>query len=140
MGEYHNILFRNSYEKSIEAIRDAEYAFNDKRRSMTLNRIYYTIFYSVNALSYKDGFSTSKHLQLLGWFNKKYINQEKVFSKEMGGIYKSAFLNRQEADYSMATAVKMSDDQILDALNNARLFVEQIFDHLNVEFPENQAP
>jgi uncharacterized protein (UPF0332 family) len=34
-----------------------------------MNRIYYGLFYVVNCLALIDGFTTSKHTQLIGYFN-----------------------------------------------------------------------
>ncbi|MHB8581552.1 MAG: HEPN domain-containing protein [Ignavibacteriaceae bacterium] len=62
------------------------------------NRIYYSIFYIVSALAMQYNFSTSKHMELLGWFNKNFVFTGKV-SIEMKNIYKDAFENRQESDY-----------------------------------------
>ncbi|MEI7812430.1 MAG: HEPN domain-containing protein [Ignavibacteria bacterium] len=73
MDEFKTILINNCINKSREAVEDAEFNFNNERISTALNRIYYSVFYSVLALAYKDDFITSKHLQLKGWFNKKYI-------------------------------------------------------------------
>lgn len=46
----------------------------------------------------QNNFSTSKHSQLLSWFNRNYVKTGKV-NKEMGKIYKKQFENRLEGDY-----------------------------------------
>ncbi len=33
-------------------------------------------FYMLSALALKHGFSTSKHKQLIGWFNKQFVKEE----------------------------------------------------------------
>jgi uncharacterized protein (UPF0332 family) len=43
-------------------------------------------------------YSTSKHKQLLGWFNKNFILTNKI-SKDIGKIYYHAYENRQSGDY-----------------------------------------
>ena len=46
---------------------------------MAVNRIYYGLYYAVTALAIKHRFETSKHLQLIGWFNKEFIaSQEHI--------------------------------------------------------------
>ncbi len=67
-------LFITSFlKKSKEALEDARINLENVRLANALNRIYYAIFYSVVALGYRDNFITSKHKQLMGWFNKKFI-------------------------------------------------------------------
>lgn len=46
--------------------------------STALNRLYYAIFYAVAALAQKFNFITSKHSQLLGWFNREFIKTGKL--------------------------------------------------------------
>ncbi len=70
MGKYDPQMLKLSLDKALEAIKGAEVAFNNDIKSMGLNRLYYAIFYSVTALAYNFGFITSKHLKLIGWFNK----------------------------------------------------------------------
>lgn len=62
------------------------------------NRIYYSIFYSVSALALKFDFSTSKHKQLLGWFNMNFIKTG-IIPAKYGKIYRNAYDKRQESDY-----------------------------------------
>ncbi|MHB8579317.1 MAG: HEPN domain-containing protein [Ignavibacteriaceae bacterium] len=88
------ILIKNCILKSGEALSDAEYNLKDKRYSSALNRIYYAVFYSVMALAYKEGFTTSKHSQWISWFNKKYIYEEKIFDPLLKDIYKHAYKQR----------------------------------------------
>jgi uncharacterized protein (UPF0332 family) len=79
--EDNRIIFVKRYlEKSNEALIDAKINIENERFSAALNRIYYTIFYSVIALGYKENFITSKHKQLLGWFNKFYIHEIKYLT------------------------------------------------------------
>jgi len=76
--------------KAESALDDAEFNMKHNRYSTTSNRIYYSIFYSVIALGYTENFITSKHKQLMGWFNKKFIFEEKIFDEELTKIYKEA--------------------------------------------------
>lgn len=46
-----------------------------------VNRIYYGIFYSVLALALSEKFETSKHHQLIGWFNREFIKTGKIDKK-----------------------------------------------------------
>ncbi len=75
---------------------------------LAYNRIYYSIYYVVSALALKNDFSSSKHSNLLGWFNKNYIITGKV-SKELGKIYNKAFETRQESDYEDMVTFEIED-------------------------------
>lgn len=98
---------------------------------MTLNRVYYSIFYSVLALAYKDGFVTSKHLQLKGWFNKKYIYEEKLFDEEMLKIYQKSYSDRQESDYEIIMSNEMEKEDIEKSLQHAKHFNDTIYSYLS---------
>ena len=68
------LLVSRALEKSDEAMQTAKLNLDNDLLSSAQNRIYYGIFYAVNALAYKYEFITSKHGQLLSWFNKKFIH------------------------------------------------------------------
>src|SRR3989304_624017 len=93
------------------------------------NRIYYSIFYSVISLGYLDSFITSKHNQLMGWFNKKYIYEEKIFNENLMKIYKEAYENRMESDYEIS--LPTSKDEISANLEKAKLFVNTLSDYIH---------
>jgi len=73
-----DIIINYSIEKSWEAARDAKLAIENNSFFNAENRIYYAIFYLVSALALKNEFSTSKHRQLMGWFNQNYIKTQKI--------------------------------------------------------------
>lgn len=60
-------------ERAFEALDDIQKMLDNGMLSAAMNRIYYAGFYIVSALVLLDGFSTSKHRQLIGYFNKNYI-------------------------------------------------------------------
>lgn len=66
MPEYNMILIKNCIDKSFTALNDVEYLLKDARKGAALNRLYYAIFYMVQALAHKENFVTSKHSQLMG--------------------------------------------------------------------------
>ena len=91
-------LIKYRIERAKETIQEAELSLKNKSLHLAQNRIYYSIFYIISALALKNNFSTSKHVQLLGWFNKNFILTNKI-SKEFGEIYITAFQYRQKGDY-----------------------------------------
>ena len=89
----------SAIRKSDEAILSAISSYQNEHYETWQNRLYYAIFYIVTALAYKNNFITSKHSQLMGWFNKNYIHENKIFDERCFSIYKEAFENRQKSDY-----------------------------------------
>lgn len=58
------------------------------------------MFYAVLALGLRHQFETSKHMQLMGWFNKNFIRTG-IFSPEIGSYLKTAFETRTNSDYKV---------------------------------------
>ena len=61
----------NTYQLTLRLTETNEF-------STAINRIYYGMFYALLALGLQNGYETSKHQQLLGWFNKEFVNTNKV--------------------------------------------------------------
>lgn len=111
-------------EKSTQAIKSAKDSLKMDNLETSQNRVYYAIFYVVSALAYKNDFMTSKHKQLMGWFNKKFIHENTIFKQEMFDIYKEAFSNRQKSDYEITFSVAQSDIEKL--IDKAIFFVNEV--------------
>lgn len=129
--ENKNILVRNSILKAQEALDDADHSINVKRYTMAQNRIYYAIFYAVTALGYLNNFTTSKHSELSGWFNKKFVYEESIFDDSMNSIYKIAYENRKKSDYDFT--YKIDPEKLSENLDKARIFVDNIVDYIKTQ-------
>jgi len=77
---------------------DVELLISHDRFRAAINRIYYSMFYSLLALGLKYQFETSKHAQLIGWFNKNFI-QEGLIDLNYGKIINKAYNRRTKGDY-----------------------------------------
>src|SRR3989339_178416 len=109
--------------KAKETIEDARIALESERFRNALNRIYYAIFYMVSALSLKNGFSTSKHKQLMGWFVKNYVSTG-IIKPEFSNIYKRAYERRQESDYD--DVLEFDKNQVESHFSDMLQFVSEI--------------
>ncbi|MDR1327416.1 MAG: HEPN domain-containing protein [Heliobacteriaceae bacterium] len=118
------LFIKINLEKSEEAMRIAEYSICDKAFTTALNRIYYGMFYVVTALARKHEFITSKHSTLKGWFNKKFVNEDKIVEPALYRIYNTAFENRQESDYD--DLYKSNEEFVKSLLSEAKKFIEQV--------------
>jgi uncharacterized protein (UPF0332 family) len=85
-------------ETSLAAIEESESHLNNGYLNTAMNRIYYAGFYIVSALAAIDNFPTSKHKQLIGYFNKEYIKSG-IMDPETGKILRKSYERRQAADY-----------------------------------------
>ena len=91
--------------------------------SAAMNRIYYAGFYIVSALLLLDGFSTSKHRQLIGYFNREYIKTGKI-PVDIGEILNESYNNRLAADYH--DFVFLTKTQVEEFYNQIKEFVRLI--------------
>jgi uncharacterized protein (UPF0332 family) len=128
MVEEKKLFITSFLNKSKEALEDARINLENVRLANALNRIYYAIFYSVVALGYLENFITSKHKQLMGWFNRKFIHEEKIFDQSLYDTYKEAFENRQESDYTIYSV--LDTEEIRINYENAVVFVKKISEYI----------
>lgn len=63
-----------------------------------VNRLYYSVFYAVNALLVLNGFQTKTHAARKSFFSLHFIKSGK-FDKKFGRLYSELFDWRQKGDY-----------------------------------------
>ena len=93
-----DVLIKYRMERSMESIEEARISIDNNKMFNAENRIYYAIYYIVSAPAIKNDFSTSKHSQLLGWYNLNFVKTN-IISSELGKVYYGAFEKRQRGDY-----------------------------------------
>jgi uncharacterized protein (UPF0332 family) len=81
-----------------ETVNEADLMLQNSCFRAAVNRIYYSMFYLLLALGLKYEFSTSKHHQLIGWFNKNFIHTGKI-NREYGKMLRKAYQYRIKGDY-----------------------------------------
>jgi uncharacterized protein (UPF0332 family) len=86
-----------------------------------INRAYYAIFYTANALLATMKLTRSKHSGVLAAFRQHFIKTG-IFASELSEIYGQVMDDRQEGDYEIITATSREDAEI-DILQ-ARHFLE----------------
>ena len=85
-------------ERSSESIRAAEIMLENEMLTISMNRVYYSMFYAVQALLALYKVSFTKHGQVKGYFNRELIKTG-IFSVDMGKLYNKVFEYRQKFDY-----------------------------------------
>ena len=118
------ILINVYFDKSVEAFESAEILLNNNKHKSASNRIYYAVFYTVCALAEKHDYITAKHTQMMGWFNKKFIYEDKIFDIELSKIYRDTFNYRQESDYNKAYNSTM--EKATELFHRAKYFIETV--------------
>ena len=91
-------LVQYRLQQAFETIELARFLVRNQKLVIAVNRIYYGMYYSLTALALATGFETSKHGQLIGWFNKEFIATQKSDPK-FGKMLRNAFQNRTKGDY-----------------------------------------
>ena len=115
------ILYR--LEQARETILDVELLLENKRLRSAINRIYYGMFYSLLALGTANQFETSKHAQLLGWFNRNFIHKGLVDPK-YGKIINKAYNRRTKGDYD--TFIEFEELVVIELFTELKDFISYI--------------
>ncbi len=97
-SEHIEALISYRMERSRESIRAAEIMLENEMFAISMNRVYYSMFYAVQALLVLHKVSFSKHGQVKGYFNRELIKKG-IFSVDMGKLYNKVFEYRQKFDY-----------------------------------------
>jgi uncharacterized protein (UPF0332 family) len=109
--------------QAFDTIELAKFLLSSEKLVIAVNRIYYGMYYALTALALKNRFETSKHGQLIGWFNKEFISSKKVDSK-YGKILRNAYQNRTKGDYD--AFVGFSTIEVESMLSEMIIFIEEI--------------
>ncbi|MBU0766056.1 MAG: HEPN domain-containing protein [Bacteroidetes bacterium] len=118
--EKRKLLVVYRIEQAKETISEAELLFVNQKYRASVNRVYYGMFYCILALGLKYCFETSKHQQLIGWFNKNFIHTGKI-QRKYGEIIKNAFRNRNKGDYE--TEVVFNKEQVDAMISDMKEFI-----------------
>lgn len=128
MEQDKKILVENWLSKAEEALIDAKDTIESGKYTNAQNRLYYAVFYAAMALGHNNDFITSKHSQLLGWFNKNFVKTG-IVDKKFGYIYSKAFNNRMKSDYTIT--FKPDKDDLLQSFEDIKEFIEIIRVYIN---------
>ena len=96
--ELKRTLISYRMDRAKESLEAAKLLSDNNMLTSAINRIYYAMFYAVQALLVLHDVSFSKHAQVKGYFNREFINKG-IFSIEIGKLYNKVFEYRQKFDY-----------------------------------------
>jgi uncharacterized protein (UPF0332 family) len=124
-----NTLIKYRIEQAEETIIDVRLLIDNNRLRSAVNRIYYGMFYSLLALGLEHQFETSRHAQLIGWFNKNFISKGIIDSK-YGKIINKAFNRRTKGDYDIY--VEFDKEIVIEMFSEMQDFISGIKTYLNI--------
>jgi uncharacterized protein (UPF0332 family) len=118
-----DILIKYRIEQAHEAIEDVKFLIDGNKFKIAVRQIYYGMFYILCSLALKHGFKTSKHKELIGWFNKTFVKDRKI-DRKYGAIIHDAFDNRSDSDYGVM--VKFEKTEVEKMFNEMKDFIAAI--------------
>jgi len=107
-------------EKTIEVV---EQCLSQHMLALATNRIYYGMFYAMLALALLNQYKSSKHLQIIGWFNKNFVHTH-IFPVDFGQMVKQAFEARSNADYELDMVP--THEELVEMLTDMKTFISAI--------------
>jgi len=121
-------LINHRMGKAIQLIDEVAVHIQNGHLSTAVNRIYYGMFHALSALALHNEFTTSKHLQLIGWFNKIFI-KEQIVDQKYGKILNTAFELRTKGDYDdfieySNAEVSQLHSEMIEFISMIRLLIE----------------
>ena len=117
-------------ERADESSQAAKIMRDNNMLTFSMNRIYYGMFYSVQALLILHGASFSKHGQVKGYFNREFIKKG-IFPLEMGRTFNKVFEYRQKFDYIDFSAP--SKELVIEYLEKLKEFRSKIDQYIQKE-------
>lgn len=123
MKETTKAIIEYRLKRAKECIEDANILFENGKLYSTVNRAYYAMFYSVNALILSKSLSSPKHSGVKALFNKEFVVKGLV-NKESGRFYSRMLERRQKSDYK--DLVEFNKEDVEDWFNQAKEFIKTI--------------
>lgn len=122
-------LIQYRIQQADETINDVHLLIENNRYRAAVNRIYYGMFYALLALGLVYHYETSKHTQLIGWFNKNFIYQG-VIEPQYGKYINQAFNARSKGDYDIY--ISFQKEQVEDMFGEMQDFIARIKQYIDM--------
>ncbi|HOU15888.1 MAG TPA: HEPN domain-containing protein [Anaerolineae bacterium] len=110
-------------ERAHEVLDIAKLAADTGAFNSCVNRLYYAMFYAVNALLFRHAYSSPKHTGVRALFNQHFIKTG-LIPKEYGQLYNDLFELRQESDYK--DFFYADPDEVLPLIPQVQTFIELV--------------
>jgi uncharacterized protein len=111
-----------------ETLDEAKFLFaGGKSPRSVINRLYYSMFYSILALLIFEPYASSKHSGILSYFNRKFIKGGH-FPESVGRAVNKAFELRQRGDYR--EYIQLTTEQVEPFIGDAENLLNMVRSYL----------
>jgi len=118
-------LIQYRVEQAKSTAKEADYLRNNQMYRGAMNRVYYSMFYMLQALALKYEYETSKHQRLIGWFNKEFVHTG-ILEKKYSKIITKGYNYRTKGDYETTFEFEESIvNEMFSAMNDFILKLEK---------------
>ncbi len=121
-------LIKYRISRSIETLREADTMIKNGFWNASVNRIYYSCYYSVSGLLLKKTIETNSHKGIRQMFGLHFV-QTGLVSKEDGRFFSDLYDRRQTGDYD--DFVIYDEETVLKLYKQAEKFIERMIGLLN---------
>lgn len=109
-------LSKYRFESAKEDLETARSLIKDGKFKASVNRSYYAIFHSLRAVTALAQYDSSKHSDVIAFFNRTYV-KEKIFDKSISKMIDTTYRLREKADYE--DFVIISKEQAVEQMEKA---------------------
>ncbi len=115
------------FTRARKYLESAEILLKSRDYESSVSRVYYAMFYSVEALLLTEDITVSTHKGVISVFGERFIKTG-IFPKDMSKELSRAFEKRQLGDYEYTFVI--SEAEALEMFENGKNFVKKIAGYL----------
>lgn len=110
-------------KKSDQNVEDVIFLIENGKYEIAVSRMYYSIYYILSALAVKNNFQSSKHSQLIGWFNKTFLATD-LLNKGIGKTAQKMFEKRSKADYD--AYIVFAKEEVIIMFEDTKKLIDEL--------------
>jgi uncharacterized protein (UPF0332 family) len=122
LSEIHSLL-----ERSERYLRSAEILLNDGDYDSSVSRVYYAMFYSVEALLVTKNQYPKSHKGVMIAFSKEFVKPA-IFPVNMNKAFVRAFQKRNLGDYGYTSM--LTKEEAIESIQQSKEFINKIKEYL----------
>lgn len=123
-----NELAKHRLEQAKENFEEAEILYKANKFKGANNRAYYCIFHSIKAVLALEPIDFKRHKDVIGYFNKNYVNTE-IFPKDIGKRIVKSSKVKEDSDYDDEYSV--DSEKTMIQIETAKELIELVEKYLN---------
>ena len=118
-------LSDHRFQKSVDSLKQAKILLDNLMFDGSINRSYYSIFYSIRSILGLVNLDSSKHSGVLALFDRYFVKTG-IFEKEFSKIAHTAFDVRQDSDYDDFFYPVI--EEAASQYKKAKKFIDQVYE------------